>query len=184
MLAPSFVFMTGLELLLLDLLRLAGIRAPVPLSSIPRKGEIRPAIYLAIEDVTAVDGGGGTKYRERLNRRYEASAYFRRLIHLLSLFWSVTAVLVGSATAILVLGIERNIGYVVCSHPSRGIQLTDLEQLVWVIPFIWAAIWAVITIKVVKYELATEEQNWPTEGIRGRTQLGTLGVETTIHYCG
>jgi hypothetical protein len=115
MLAPSFIFMTGLELLILDLLRLSGCRVPVRLSSIPRGGKMRPAIYLIIEDVTAVDGGGGTVYRERLNRRYEASAYFRRLLHFFTFFWSVAAMLMGSSTAMLVLSTERSIGYVVSS---------------------------------------------------------------------
>ena len=77
---------------------------------------MRPAIYLVIEDVTAVDGGGGTAYRERLNRRYEASPYFRRVLHFFTFFWSVAAILVGSTTAILVLSTERSIGYVVSSR--------------------------------------------------------------------
>ena len=108
--------MTGIELLLLDLLRLAGVKAPVRLSSTPRRGKMRAVIYLIIEDVKAVDGGGGTAYRERPNRRYEASVHFRRLLHFPSIFWSVAAVLVGSTTAFLILSTKRSIGYMVGPH--------------------------------------------------------------------
>lgn len=118
MVAPSFVFMTGLELLVLNLLYLGGFKAPVRLSSVPRKGEMRPAIYFIIEDVTAVDGGGGTGYRVRLDKRYQASANFRQCLNFLSLFWSVPALLIGSITALFVLKAERSVGYVVSIHFS------------------------------------------------------------------
>ncbi|KAF8863009.1 hypothetical protein BDZ45DRAFT_738688 [Acephala macrosclerotiorum] len=147
MLAPTFVFITGLELIVLGFLYLAGIRAPVRLSSIPRKGAMHPGIYLIIEDVIAVDGGGGTEYREQLNRRHEASAHFRRFLIFLSLFWSVPAMITGVATAIFVLRAERSVGYV----------------LGWVLPFIWAAIWAAISIRFVKQQLVVEREAWCAE---------------------
>ncbi|KAF8851765.1 hypothetical protein BDZ45DRAFT_601020, partial [Acephala macrosclerotiorum] len=162
MVAPAFVFMTGLELLVLDFLYLRGIKAPVRLSSIPRKGEMRPAIYLIIEDVTAVDGGGGTAYRERLDKRYQASAHFRRLLIFLSLFWSVPAVFIGSTTVIFVLKAERSVGYV----------------LGWVIPFFWGAIWGAITVIFVKYQLALERQIWYDERARRQAQVEDLILET------
>jgi hypothetical protein len=43
-------------------------------------------IYAFIGDIVAVDGNGGTAYRTRLSKRYEASPYFRQMPHRLSLF--------------------------------------------------------------------------------------------------
>lgn len=130
--SPAFVFMTGLALLALDVLRLAGIKAPFRLSSIPRGGKMIPAIYLVVEDVLAVDGGGGTAFRERLSRRYEESVYFRELLQFLSSFWSIGAIIVGSATAAVVFVTrDRSVAYVVCfpmasaSHGSLGLTSID-----------------------------------------------------------
>jgi hypothetical protein len=51
-----------------------------PLLSSLQPGEaFRPAVYLIVEDVTAVDGGGGLPFRQAIARRYEASQPFRRL---------------------------------------------------------------------------------------------------------
>jgi len=74
---------------------------------------MKPAVYLLIEDVIAVDGGGGTEFRERLARRYGASIHFRRMLNFLSIFWWMGALIAGSATAALVLITELSIGYVV-----------------------------------------------------------------------
>lgn len=75
---------------------------------------MKPAIYLIVEDVLAVDGGGGTAFRERLSRRYEESVCFRELLQFLSSFWSLGAILVGSATASVVFVTQdRSVAYVV-----------------------------------------------------------------------
>jgi len=125
MLAPAFTLMTGLELLVIDTLYFLGVRAPIRLSSIPRGGQMKPAVYLLIEDVIAVDGGGGTEFRERLARRYGASIHFRRMLNFLSIFWWMGALIAGSFTAVLVLVTDLSIGYVV------GIGF------VYHIPFFW-----------------------------------------------
>ncbi|KAK5279673.1 hypothetical protein LTR16_007482, partial [Cryomyces antarcticus] len=87
----SLVFAFGVELLVVDVCRLLGVRAPVRVSSLKRGEPLRPGIYSIIEDVVAVDGSGGTAFRERLNARYEASHYFRQMLHRLTLFWAIAA---------------------------------------------------------------------------------------------
>ncbi|KFZ10684.1 hypothetical protein V501_05079, partial [Pseudogymnoascus sp. VKM F-4519 (FW-2642)] len=55
---PSMVFAFGLELVLVDALRLLGIPSPVRISSVPAGVPLRPGVYSFIEDVCAVDGSG------------------------------------------------------------------------------------------------------------------------------
>jgi len=110
------VFAFGVELLIIDGLRLAGYRAPVRISSLPRGSPLRPGIYSIIEDVVAADGSGGTEFRQRLNLRYQASHYFRQMLHRLTIFWALGACTVASATTALIFTIQRDAAYVV-SNP-------------------------------------------------------------------
>lgn len=81
---------------------LLRLRLWFPASSIPKGAYYRPGIYSIIEDVVAVDGGGGRAFREAFDRRYQASPEFRKILMLLSLFWSVSGLLVaGAITAVL-----------------------------------------------------------------------------------
>jgi hypothetical protein len=109
----SMVFAFGVELLIIDVLRIAGYKAPVRISSLPRGSPLRPGIYSIIEDVVAVDGSGGTEFRQRLNLRYQASHLFRQMLHRLTLFWAFGACAIGAATTALVFTVEKDAAYVV-----------------------------------------------------------------------
>lgn len=143
----SLVYVFGFYILLCDILRYYDVRIPVRISSMPRGAPLRPGIYPLIEDIVAVDGSGGTEYRERLNARWEASPRFRRMITHLSWFWSVLSILVAAVTTVIIFTIDREIAY--C--------------LGWTLPFIWAGIWVVITIKWVQRELKIEHAEWNKE---------------------
>lgn len=112
---PTFVAFFGLELILLELLYMFRLSAPFRISSIARGQTMRPAVYPVIEDIVAVDGGAGTAFRMRLDQRYEASPYFRHVLHRISLFWAVPAILVagGTACVVFLLDIDRDLAYVV-----------------------------------------------------------------------
>jgi hypothetical protein len=84
---PTLLAFLGLEMSIMELMYLFQLRAPIRVSSIGKSQLIRPAVYPFIEEVIAVDGDGGTAYRMRLHQRYEASPYFRQMLHRLSLFW-------------------------------------------------------------------------------------------------
>src|SRR6201999_2136738 len=73
----TMLWAIGIQMIILEILRLFAIPAPFRISSLPRGAPLRPAIYSIIEDVCAVDGSGGTEFRQRLNLRYAASHYFR-----------------------------------------------------------------------------------------------------------
>lgn len=145
--APSMLFAFGIQMLIIDILRLAGFRAPMRISSLPRGTPLRPGIYSIIEDVCAVDGSGGTEFRQRLNLRYMASHYFRQMLHRLTLFWAIGALLAASASTAIIFTCSRNVAYVIG----------------WTLPFAWAAVWALVTIKWVQRSLAHEELVWQEE---------------------
>ncbi|KAF2405399.1 hypothetical protein EJ06DRAFT_453280, partial [Trichodelitschia bisporula] len=145
--APSMLFAFGVQMLIIDILRFAGVRAPVRISSLPRGSPLRPGIYSIIEDVVAVDGSGGTEFRQRLNLRYQASHYFRQMLHRLTLFWAFGALAAASATTAIIFTTERNTAYVIG----------------WTLPFAWGAVWTLITFPWVKRSLAHEEKIWQDE---------------------
>jgi hypothetical protein len=115
----SMFFAFGAQMLLIDGLRYLGVPAPMRISSLPRGSPLRPGIYSIIEDVCAVDGGGGTEFRQRLNLRFVASHYFRRMLHRLTLFWALGALLVAGGTTAVVFTTDKNVAYVVCWTPFR-----------------------------------------------------------------
>lgn len=110
---PSMVFAFGVEMLVMDIARIAGYRAPIRISSLPRGSPLRPGIYSIIEDICAVDGSGGTEFRQRLNLRYMASHHFRLMLHRLTLFWAFGACAIAAITTALIFTIQRDAAYVV-----------------------------------------------------------------------
>ncbi|KAF2480787.1 hypothetical protein BDY17DRAFT_302392 [Neohortaea acidophila] len=144
----SMLYAFGIELLIVDVLRYFHVPAPVRLSSIPKGAQLRPCVYSFIEDVCAVDGSGGTEFREALNRRYEASHIFRAMLRRLGLFWAVGS----NATAVL------------CTILIFTLDNHDAVYAIgWSVPFIWAGIWVLITIWYVKKKLREESKAWTEE---------------------
>ena len=118
---PSMVFAFGCELLLIDGMRYAKVLSPVRISSLPRGVPLRPGIYSIIEDVVAVDGSGGTEFRQRLNLRYQASHYFRQMLHRLTLFWAAGSCGIAVVSTVLIFTLGRDAAYVVCGPTSAVI---------------------------------------------------------------
>lgn len=140
----TMLFTFGTELLLVDALRLFRVPAPMRMSSIPKGAQLRPCIYTVIEDVVAVDGSGGTPYREALNRRYEASHIFRAMLRHLGVFWAIGA----EATAVL------------CTILIFTVSDDAAFTIGWSVPFVWAGIWSLFTIWYVKRQLKREKKAW------------------------
>jgi hypothetical protein len=134
----------GTILLLNDTLRFYNLTSPIRISSLPAGRPLLPGIYPYIEDVVAVDGGGGQAFRYQLRARYEASPIFRRMLARLSWFWGIGAEVIGGLTTILVFLLDAEVGYVVG----------------WSLPFLWAGIWVISTIYWVKKELKVERASW------------------------
>lgn len=143
----SVVFAFGVELFIVDALRILKVPSPIRISSVPRGTLLRPGVYSFIEDVCAVDGSGGTEFRQRLNLRYMASKPFRRMLHRLTMFWAAGALATAAGTTAMVFTLTRNAAYVIG----------------WTVPFLWAGVWTVITIKWVQKNLTVEERVWREE---------------------
>jgi len=148
--APTMLFAIGVELLIVDVMRIMNMPAPCRISSLPQGAPLRPGIYAYIEDICAVDGSGGTEFRQRLNLRYQASKAFRVMLHRLTLFWAIGAVVCSVVCTAIIFTIQRDAAYVVG----------------WVLPFLWAGVWTAITIPWVQRELKKEYQEWTTANFK------------------
>ena len=143
----SMLYVFGTELLIVDTLRYFQVPAPWRMSSIPRHAQLRPAIYSFIEDVVAVDGSGGTAYREAFNRRYEASHIFRAMLRRLGVFWAFGAEGIAVVCTILIFTVQHEAAYVIG----------------WTVPFIWAGVWTAVTFWYVGRKLKEEKIAWAEE---------------------
>jgi hypothetical protein len=83
-----------------------GWASLVAFSSTRRGQKMRPGVFTLMEDVVAVDGGGGREFREALVARYEASKEFRSMLQQLNWVWGSASLLVATVTTILVFAIE------------------------------------------------------------------------------
>lgn len=140
----SLMYAFGTEIILIDTLRYLKVPAPCRISSLPKGAQLRPGIYNIVEDVVAVDGSGGTEFRERLNARYSASHIFRMMIHRLALFWGIGAELMAVVLTILILTLPGEAAYCVG----------------WAAPFVWAGVWTGLTFIYVKRCLKREHEQW------------------------
>jgi hypothetical protein len=161
--APTMLFAVGVELILVDILRIMKVPAPCRISSLPQGAPLRPGIYAYIEDICAVDGSGGTQFRQRLNLRYQASKAFREMLHRLTLFWAIGAIACSVVCTIIVFTIQRDAAYVVCTpYTNFTFSKANHSQVGWVLPFLWAGVWASITIPWVQRDLKKEYAEWTT----------------------
>jgi hypothetical protein len=126
--APTMLFAIGVELIIVDILRIMKVPAPCRISSLPQGAPLRPGIYAYIEDICAVDGSGGTQFRQRLNLRYQASKAFREMLHRQTLFWAIGAIACAVVCTIIVFTIQRDAAYVVSVYRSRSDEVRLIEN--------------------------------------------------------
>lgn len=109
------------------------------------KGSICPPLTFCImEDVVAVDGGGGRAYREAAMARYNTSFQFRSMLVQLLWFWALSALILGAALLAVIYTVREEIAY----------------GLGWGVPTVWAAIYAVLTILWIKRCVKAERRTW------------------------
>lgn len=99
---PALLLCLGGCLMAITIYHLAGLKAPFRLSSTAKGDPVNPGVYYIVEDIVAVNAGGGLPFREGLAARYEASPVFRKMMRDQSLFWSIGAILVGIACTVVV----------------------------------------------------------------------------------
>ncbi|KIM72679.1 hypothetical protein PILCRDRAFT_81698 [Piloderma croceum F 1598] len=144
MVTSTMLFITGAQLISAFFLYHARVKIPFGRSSLPAGHTAHPGIFTIIEDIVAVDGGGGTAYREALVARYDASPFFRRMLNRLDLFWGLGAFTTASIVTIMLWTIPVQIGY----------------WIGWLVPFLWAGLWAFLTIRYVQSCLIEERNAW------------------------
>lgn len=85
--APVLMYFLASLTALSLLLNALGVTLPFRFGSMDAGTVVRPTIYYIVEDVVAVDGNGGMKYREAFGARYDSSPVFRNMIRTLSVVW-------------------------------------------------------------------------------------------------
>lgn len=113
MVLPSVMFYFGFIHLSLDVLRMAGHKAPFRISSTPKGAPMPTALYALIEDVVAVDGGGGQIYRYALRTRYLSSPYFRRMLFEMNCFWSGGSIICAAAITAIIFTVSEPVAFTV-----------------------------------------------------------------------
>lgn len=158
-LTPSLlVAQVGFQLVLTSVLAMLRVRAPCRLSSLRKGDEFRPGSYFIWEDLTAVDGGGGAAFRQRIDRRYRESKYFRVMQRDLSLLMGFG----GMALLPMVAGLT----YSDLRHDIVfGVSLA--------MAVVWAGVGAIVGTVYCRWAFARELQSWKT-GERERLQSASL----------
>lgn len=119
MILPSVMFYFGAVHLSLDILRMLGFKAPFRISSTPQGSVMPTALYVLVEDIVAVDGGGGQIYRYALRTRYLSSPYFRRMLVEMNYFWAGGSIIWAAAITAIIFTTPRPVGFTVSSRPPR-----------------------------------------------------------------
>ena len=79
----------------------------------------------------------------------------------MTLFWAIGAIVCSAACTAIIFTIQRDAAYVVRLPPALSlIKILIIYQLGWVLPFLWAGIWAAITIPWVQRDLEKEYNDW------------------------
>ena len=156
---PSIVLFLGLVLALMSICTAMQLNTPCQISSLPTGQPFRPTIYFFLEDIVAVEGGGGFEFRKRCSRRYEASLPFRRLMQQLSVAFSLWAlVLFLFALAVVVANVQGRLD----------------EDIVYAIvvgfSVVWSALFAIAAWQYSQWSLREEMHWWTGTGHKGSLQ--------------
>lgn len=124
------------------------LRLPFRVSSLPANSPLPPLTYTIVEDVIAVDGGGGLAFRHAWAHRYQTSVIIRRVCRNTSLLWGLSGTLIGIALVIA--------GWLAPTDTAYGLG--------YGIPWLWAMLCTAVTIVYVHHMLIKEEREWSNEG--------------------
>jgi len=143
---PAILYCLAGPIFLMSVYSTFGWKAPFRISSTAKGEKVLPGIYYIAEDIVAVNAGGGRPFREGWAARYNASPIFQKMIRDQSWFWSIPALVIAIACTV-----------VVCIHP---VPKAVAYGIGWGVPFVWAGIWAAITVPWVRSVMAKEKKDW------------------------
>jgi hypothetical protein len=130
--APAILYCFAGPVFLLSLYSARGWKAPFRISSTAKGERVLPGIYYIVEDIIAVNAGGGRPFREGWAARYNASPIFRKMIRDQSWFWSIPGLFVAVACTVVVVihhvpqGVAYGIGTFIYLRAFHG--LTELRM--------------------------------------------------------
>lgn len=100
------------EILLTPALRAMGFKTPFRVSSTPAGEPLPSAVAVVVEDILAVDAGGGLELRRAWVARCRESHVFRAMLHRLDLVWGATGVVVAAVVIAVIWAVpDRSIGF-------------------------------------------------------------------------
>lgn len=134
------------------------LNAPIRFSSTEIGEKAIPAVYTMIEDIIAVEGGGGVAFRRALKNRYQQSPRFRKHMQDMTIFWGSGATLCSAITITIALTVQKYVAY--C--------------LGWTLPYAWGAVFAYITMVSTQKMLKLERKDWE-DGVWGERRSSTSG---------
>lgn len=106
-----------------------------------------PVTFCVLEDVCAVDGKGGKKFRAAAMARYNASPRFRALMLQLLWFWTIPLIVLGAAFIAVIFVTSEDVAYAVG----------------WGAPAVWSLLWTWFTILLVQRGLRIEKESWVSD---------------------
>jgi len=140
---PCVMITLGLPLLITALFP-HRLHVPIRVSSLPPGRPLPPLAYMYVEDVVAVDGGGGQDFRHAWRTRYEESKVIRHVIRVVSLGWGLSAVVLAGALLAIVWTVPVDSAY----------------GLAYGIPWGWVLAATLITQQFVRRALIRERREW------------------------
>jgi len=129
---PAILYCIAGPVFLLSLYSARGWKAPFRISSTAKGERVLPGIYYIVEDIIAVNAGGGRPFREGWAARYNASPIFRKMIRDQSWFWSIPGLFVAVACTVVIVihpvpqGVAYGIGTFMYLRAFHG--LTSLRM--------------------------------------------------------
>ena len=164
---PAILYSFGGVLFAITMWSLSGRKAPFRISSTPKGGEVHPGVYYFVEDVVAVNANAGRPFREAFAARYEASPRFRNMIWNQSIFWSIPPIVLAIPLTVIAVihDVPATVAYGICELPvfDDPLQHSADSETGWGVPFVWAAIWAGISVVWVRRDLWKEIDEWESD---------------------
>ncbi|KAI0798018.1 hypothetical protein C8Q75DRAFT_801916 [Abortiporus biennis] len=138
-------------------------RLPVRISSFQPYYLLPPLTYTIVEDVIAVDGGGGLEFRQAWRHRYEESRVMRKLLRDIALMWGISGIAVAGALIAIAWTTSDDVGY----------------GLGYGMAWLWAIFFTCVTFWWVEKELHREKTEWE-DVVRVHREKHLNLVETDI----
>ncbi|PSR93901.1 hypothetical protein PHLCEN_2v4594 [Hermanssonia centrifuga] len=124
-------------------------------SSLPAGEVLPPLTYTIVEDIIAVDGGGGLEFRQAWRHRYEASRVMRHLLRVCSIAWGLSGFIIASVLIAAAWTAPTDTAY----------------GLGYGIPWLWAMVSSAVTVAYTQKELRKEAREWDADHVHRSISL-------------